>query len=86
MSFIVPGFYKPQSCEQWKNRRFIRCWFLDDNDSCRLQKGSSKLSMQEQYAGCPVIRIKRNHGEIVDVEKGDRYLDAEADEWHGWGI
>lgn len=42
--------------------------------------------MQEQYAGCPIIRIKRNHGDIVDIEKGDKYLDAEADEWHGWGI
>lgn len=84
MSFIVPGFYKPQACERWKNGAFSRCWFLSETDNCKLIKGSSRLDLQEQYAVCPLIRIKRFHGELIDAEKGDKYLDAEKNEWRGW--
>ena len=84
MSFIVPGFFKPQACERWRNGEIARCWFLNENDNCQLQKGSSRLDLQEQYASCPIIRVKRYHGDLVDVEKGDKYLDAEKNEWRGW--
>ena len=84
MSFIVKGYYKPQACEQWKNGEFRICWFMDENDNCKIQRGSRGKDRQEQYADCPLVRIKRNHGELIDAEKGDMYLEAETNNWRGW--
>ena len=83
MSFIVKGKYKPQQCQKWQNSRYKRCWFLDDNDNCTLQKGVHGRSWEEQYAGCPILNIKRKHGALIDSDRNEVVLEAE-DDTIGW--
>ena len=84
MSFIVKGLHKPKECQWWQNGRVKRCWFLNDDDACALQKDAKKLTWEEQFAKCPIVAIKWQHGELVDKMRNEVVLEAEDDILHGW--
>ena len=70
MSYIVKGHFKPHACEEWKNREFLRCTFLDEHDDCALQAETLHgRPWAEQYKTCPLVRVKRQHGRITDLDR-----------------
>lgn len=77
MSFIVKGLRKPRQCEKYENSRLKRCCFLDEDDGCRLQKNTHRMNYDEQYAGCPIVAIPQDHGDIIDSATGKFLLGAE---------
>lgn len=63
MSYIVPRD-KPSRC--------YKCSFMDKiTYDCKLMYGDDYPDFESQYENCPLIEIKKPHGDLIEVEDYD---------------